>query len=118
MTRKKLFPYTLSVVVGLMSVWLWETTVRADQLVTTEFQVTTTPSAFVESIPRLGEDATGRYVVYTQTGSGPTNILMQRIDDTGIIGAPILIASDGVLEEDLPDADGDYIVYTAFEELV
>ncbi|MDT7041203.1 choice-of-anchor D domain-containing protein [Candidatus Nitronereus thalassa] len=120
--RKKDFPMqAVSLIVGLMVVYLWGATVHADQLVTTEFQVTTTPNPFFESLPSIEEDATGGYVVYTQfeqipTGFGPANILMQRIDDSGIIGSPILIASDEVLDEELPDADGDFIVYTAFEE--
>ncbi|MDT7041204.1 choice-of-anchor D domain-containing protein [Candidatus Nitronereus thalassa] len=120
MTRNKTLPYSLSVVVGLMNVWLWGATVHADQLVTTEFQVTTTPSPLFESIPRLGEDATGRYVTYTrqefsQTGFGPGDIFLQRINDTGLVGVSVRITPDDVLDEQMQDGDGDFIVYTAFE---
>lgn len=92
----------------------------ADQLVTTEFQVTTTPNPTIESIPRIGADLSSRYVVYMKyelgpSGVGPGDIFFQRMSDTGLIGPAIRITPDDVLDEALPDVDGTFIVYTAFE---
>ncbi|MDT7041192.1 kelch repeat-containing protein [Candidatus Nitronereus thalassa] len=86
----------------------------------TSFDVTVSPSSLFATTPVLGEDSAGRYVVFTQverisTGFGPGDIFLQRINDNGVIGLPVAVASDDVLSEQLNDAEGDFVVYTAFE---
>jgi hypothetical protein len=85
----------------------------------TENQVTTGPT--YDSLPAVGVDAQGPYVVYTSravqsTGYGPGVISYQRLDSaTGAaVGLPVAVSTGGT-DDQLNDCYGKYIVYTAYD---
>ncbi|MFW9842864.1 MAG: hypothetical protein ACFFES_18405, partial [Candidatus Thorarchaeota archaeon] len=92
---------------------------RAEMLAATEWQITS--SSATETNPTLGADAIGDYVVYTTfsysptSGLGPGHIVYQRLAADGApVGAPVDL-SDGSTDDQLNDASGSRIVYTAWE---
>lgn len=92
-----------------------------DQRVAGEFQVTSTPA--YETTPTLGNDGISDLVVFTvrpydpvnnTTGSG--DIWYQRLENGSPYGEPVQVTSAATNDE-LNDVWGDYIVYTAYDNL-
>lgn len=87
---------------------------------TTENRVT--DSIFHESTPTIGNDGTRNLVVYTSrellnTGMfDQADIYWRYLDDKGApVGNPFRLTAAPQTDDVLNDVDGDYIVYTAFE---
>lgn len=84
----------------------------------TEFRVTT--GATFDSLPAVGRDAGGAYVVYTSraqvaTGYGPGFLWYQRLDASGAPwGLPVAVSTGGT-DDQLNDACGNHVVYTAYD---
>src|SRR5512138_344718 len=83
-----------------------------------EHPVSTTPD--VEATPALGRDARGPFVVYASRpvlpggGWGPGTVWYQRLRDGAPDGAPVRVSAGGT-DDQLDDASGRYVVYTAWD---
>lgn len=93
-------------------------TARAGTLTTSEIQVTDTSDPIFEADPIMGKDGFSNIAVYTSfdisnISTGTSQVYYQRLDDSALIGAPVLVSS-GATNDQFNDISGDWIVYTAF----
>jgi hypothetical protein len=90
----------------------------ADMLQVTHTRVTNTDPEMFDTAPRLGSDESGDYVVYnsrtfTNGSYGWGEIRVQRLLPFGQVG-PVVMVSEGTTDNELPDASGRLISYSAF----
>lgn len=97
------------------------TSTLADTLKVTESQITS--SADYETTPTLGNDGSTDLVVYTRRSIpmpgtiGPCDIWYQRLVGGAQYGPPVQVTNDPILDEVLNDHSGDYISYTAYDDV-
>lgn len=99
-------------VICIIALGLPSTDAMADTLVTTEYQVTTSP--LPETQPSLGMNLTTDLVVYTQIqDNGLGDIFYQPLLNGAPDGGEIPVAATPGIDEKLNDVSGQYIVYTS-----
>jgi hypothetical protein len=96
---------------------------HADTLQTTEYRITLSDDDY-ETTPTLGNDGSTDLVVYTRRSYevpgdfGPGDIWYQRLLAEGAPdGDPVQVTDDPILDELLNDNLGDYISYTAYDDV-